>query len=79
MVSDTQIMERLKVIVNSLDDTVHTNGTFDIIVRGQAEGEEKVTVTFEGIGHRVSERVVTNGVYFLAQTLQVNLHFLTIQ
>jgi hypothetical protein len=57
----------VKVVVNSLDGTVHANGIFDIIAKGQAEGEEeKVTVTFEGIGHRVSERVVTNGVYFFS-------------
>jgi hypothetical protein len=56
----------VKVVVNSLDDTVHANGIFDIIAKGQAKGEEKVTVTFEGIGHRVSERVVTNGVYFFS-------------
>jgi hypothetical protein len=66
----------VKVVVNSLDDTVHANGIFDIIAKGQAEGEEKVTVTFEGIGHRVSERVVTNGVYFFSTNSTGKLAFL---
>jgi hypothetical protein len=66
----------VKVVVNSLDDTVHANGIFDIIAKGQAEGEEKVTVTFEGIGHRVSERVVTNGVYFFSTNSTGRLAFL---
>ena len=66
----------VKVIVNSLDGTVHANGIFDIIAKGQAEGEEKVTVTFEGIGHRDSERVVTNGVYFFSTNSTGKLAFL---
>jgi hypothetical protein len=66
----------VKVVVNNLDGTVHANGTFDIIAKGQAEGEEKVTVTFEGIGQRVSERVVTNGVYFFSTNSTGKLAFL---
>jgi hypothetical protein len=69
----------VKVIVNSLDGTVHANGIFDIIAKGQAEEEEeeeKVTVTFEGIGHRDSERVVTNGVYFFSTNSTGKLAFL---
>ena len=67
----------VRVVVNSLDGTVHANGIFDIIAKGQAEGEEeKVTVTFEGIGHRDSERVVTNGVYFFSTNSTGKLAFL---
>ncbi|HJU95666.1 MAG TPA: hypothetical protein VJ643_06505 [Nitrososphaera sp.] len=67
----------VKVVVNSLDGSVHANGTFDIIAKGQAEGEEeKVTVTFEGIGQRVSESVVTNGVYFFGTNSTGKLAFL---
>jgi hypothetical protein len=66
----------VNVIVNSLDGTVHANGIFDIIAKGQAEGEEKVTVTFEGTGHRDSERVVTNGVYFFSTNSTGKLAFL---
>jgi hypothetical protein len=66
----------VKVVVNSLDGTVHANGIFDIIAKGQAEGEEKVTVTFEGIGQRTSERVVTNGVYFFSTNSTGKLAFL---
>src|SRR5919106_1224031 len=67
----------VKVVVNSLDGTVHANGIFDIIAKAQAEGEEeKVTVTFEGIGQRVSERVVTNGVYFFSTNSTGKLAFL---
>jgi hypothetical protein len=67
----------VKVVVNSLDGTVHANGIFDIIAKGQAEGEEeKATVTFEGIGQRVSERVVTNGVYFFSTNSTGKLAFL---
>jgi hypothetical protein len=67
----------VKVVVNNLDGTVHANGTFDIIAKGQAEGEEeKVRVTFEGIGQRVSERVVTNGVYFFSTNSTGKLAFL---
>ena len=63
-------------VVNSLDGTVHVNGIFDILAKGQAEGEEKVTVTFEGIGHRDSGRVVTNGVYFFSTNSTGKLAFL---
>ena len=67
----------VKVVVNSLDGTVHANGIFDIIAKDKAEGEEeKVTVTFEGIGQRVSERVVTNGVYFFNTNSTGKLAFL---
>jgi hypothetical protein len=67
----------VKVVVNSLDGTVHASGIFDIIAKDQAEGEEeKVTVTFEGIGQRVSERVVTNGVYFFNTNSTGKLAFL---
>ena len=68
----------VKVVVNSLDGSVHARGVFDIVPKGQAEGkgEEKVTVTFEGIGHRNSERVVTNGVYFFSTNSTGKLAFL---
>jgi hypothetical protein len=66
----------VKVVVNSLDGSVHANGIFDIIAKGQAEGEEKVRVTFEGIGQRVSERVVTNGIYFFNTNSTGKLAFL---
>jgi hypothetical protein len=67
----------VKVVVNSLDGSVHANGIFDIIAKGQAEGEqEKVRVTFEGIGQRVSERVATNGVYFFSTNSSGKLAFL---
>ena len=66
----------VKVVVNSLDGSVHANGIFDIIAKDQAEGEEKVRVTFEGIGQRDSERVVTNGVYFFSTNSTGKLAFL---
>jgi hypothetical protein len=68
----------VRVVVNSPDGTVHARGVFDIVPKGQAEGEEeeKVTVIFEGIGQRVSERVVTNGVYFFSTNSTGKLAFL---
>jgi hypothetical protein len=66
----------VRVVVNRPDGTVHANGIFDIIAKDQAEGEEKTRVTYDGIGHRVSERVVTNGVYFFSTNSTGKLAFL---
>lgn len=66
----------VKVAVDSLG-TVRANGIFDIIAKGQSEGEEeKATVIFDGIGRRVSEGVVTNGVYFFSTNSTGKLAFL---
>lgn len=66
----------VKVVVNSPGGTDRANGIFDIIAEGRVKGEEKATVTFEGNWHRVSERVVTNGVYFFSTNSTGKLTFL---
>jgi hypothetical protein len=65
----------VKVVING-DGTVRANGIFDIIPSINTGEGEKARITFEGIGQRSVQNIVTNGVYYFSTNSTGKLAFL---